>query len=364
MKLLFIAERFPPSVGGQQSLNYGIYQQFRKHVKTYLMTPGLYLWFNLHKLWFFPYVLLAGVALCARRNITHIHVSSARVAFLGYLVSRLFDVKLSVAVHGLDITLAGKFITYKYLAPYALRRYDAIICNSRATLEQCVRIGVDRARCHVVYPGVDVHTNGRGVDKPVARAKLKEHAGVDVIGKTVITTVGRLVRRKGVAWFVDRVVPLLPPHFVYLVLGSGAELGRIREIIRRRQVASRVHLLIDVPDALRDLVYDAADVFVMPNIRVPGDREGFGIVNLEAGMHDLPVVASGIEGIRDAVIDGVTGCLVEDGNPSSFVEGLHEVLSWDAEPGRISAAVRATYSLEASYRAYEDILGLAVAAAS
>ncbi len=356
--VLFIAERFPPSVGGQQRLNYGLHQQFKGSVRTYLLTPGLYLKFNLQKLWFFPYAILVGSFICARHNVTHIHVSSARLALIGYLVARFFNVKLSAGVHGLDVTLKGKFISYKYLTPHFLRKYDAIICNSSATLEQCARIGLDRDMCHVVYPGVNVEKNCRSLSKQQARKELSKHVNVDLADKVVITTVGRLVRRKGVAWFVDTVFPLLPQHFVYLVVGNGPEEDRIRELLDKNGLASSVYLLGDIPDLMRDLVYDAADLFVMPNITVPGDREGFGIVNIEAGMHDLPVVASGIEGIRDAVVEGVTGRLVREADSQSFIDGIDEVLSWDTASKKISSVVSTRFSWQQSYRSYAEILGL------
>jgi glycosyltransferase involved in cell wall biosynthesis len=50
--------------------------------------------------------------------------------------------------------------------------------------------------------------------------------------------------------------------------------------------------------------------------------EGFGIAALEAGSAGLPVVASNIEGLRDAVIDGVTGHLVEERNVQQYIDSI------------------------------------------
>ena len=57
----------------------------------------------------------------------------------------------------------------------------------------------------------------------------------------------------------------------------------------------------------------------MPNITVADDMEGFGIAIVEAGSCGLPVVASNLQGIKDAVIDKKTGYLVDEGDIDGFL---------------------------------------------
>jgi len=68
------------------------------------------------------------------------------------------------------------------------------------------------------------------------------------------------------------------------------------------------------------LFYNSADVFVAPNITVAGDMEGFGIVLLEAGSCDLPVVGSDIEGISE-VLSGF-GHRVPEGDTVGFADAV------------------------------------------
>ena len=65
----------------------------------------------------------------------------------------------------------------------------------------------------------------------------------------------------------------------------------------------------------------AADVFCLPS-----HREGFGLVLIEAGAVGLPVVASRIYGITDAVIEGETGLLHQAGNLTDLVEKLQTLI--------------------------------------
>jgi glycosyltransferase involved in cell wall biosynthesis len=74
------------------------------------------------------------------------------------------------------------------------------------------------------------------------------------------------------------------------------------------------------------MLFQTADIFVMPNIRVEGDVEGFGIVAIEAAIQGLPVVASNIEGINDAIIEGHNGFLVESGNAQAFEDKIRDIL--------------------------------------
>lgn len=76
----------------------------------------------------------------------------------------------------------------------------------------------------------------------------------------------------------------------------------------------RVHLLGYLPESQLKTVYAAADVFVMPNLPVSGDVEGFGLVALEAATYALPVVAAALEGIQDAVVPERTGYLLSAGD--------------------------------------------------
>jgi len=357
--VLYIAERMPPSVGGQENYSVHICAQLRAHVPTRVIRPGFYWKLNLHKPWFLAAALVAALREGRRRPISHVHVSSARIAPLGVLVARLLGARASASVHGLDVTLTGKSPLYGRLTPYSLRRCHSILANSHATREQALSLGLDPERCHVVPCGVDAEQARRQLPRPEARRRLGRALGLDLGRGPLLLTVGRLIRRKGVAWFVRHVMPRLAPDSAYLVLGQqGPERGPVLQAVREGRLAGRVHLRLGAPDSLRDLAYDAADLFVMPNIPVPGHREGFGIVLLEAGAHGLPVVASRIEGIPDAVRPGETGLLAEAGDSSSFAAAIAAALEWRASPDAVRAAVRRHYSWERAYDGFARFLGL------
>ncbi len=137
---------------------------------------------------------------------------------------------------------------------------------------------------------------------------------------------------------------------VHLVAGAGPAEERIRKVARSKGLQDRVRLLGRVSPADRELLLRGADLFVQPNIHVYGDMEGFGLVNVEAAVRDLPVLAADIEGIPDAVVDGGTGWLVRSQDAPRWRSRLTEVLAdldLLAEQGRaFGATARELYSPE------------------
>jgi phosphatidylinositol alpha-1,6-mannosyltransferase len=144
-------------------------------------------------------------------------------------------------------------------------------------------------------------------------------------GRVVLLTVGRLVRRKGVAWFVRHVLPQLS-SVLYAVVGVGPEHEEILRAAAETGATDKLWLVGKVSESRLLELFSASDIFVMPNIEMPGDIEGFGIVAVEAAASGLPVVAAHLEGIPDAIANGQNGCLVESGNISAFIDALRPLI--------------------------------------
>jgi phosphatidylinositol alpha-1,6-mannosyltransferase len=163
--------------------------------------------------------------------------------------------------------------------------------------------------------------------------ELKARAGLNGQGK-VLLTVGRLIERKGVAWFAEHVLPELPDDVVYIVVGEGKECEVVRDAAARAGVSNRVRLLGCVPRELVAAAYRTADLFVMPNVPVPGDMEGFGLVALEAAASGVPVVASDLEGITEAVQHERNGLLVPPRSKDAYASTLNCLLALPREQRR------------------------------
>ncbi len=245
-------------------------------------------------------------------------------------------VRVVVVVHGLDLTLDRR--SYRTLVRHALRRADTVVAISEATKREAVKIGVDPSRVEIVLPGLPIP--GVEVDRAGQRAAVVSAAALSS-DRVVVSTVGRLVTRKGQAWFASEVLPLLPSRYVYVIAGSGPGRDAIVAAALRSGVSDRCVLLGTVDEAVREALLGASDVFVVPNIAVPGDMEGFGLVAAEAALRGTPVVSARLEGLVDAVVEGETGTICEPGDAAAFAAAVIDIIEGDGL-GRPPAAVAST----------------------
>jgi glycosyltransferase involved in cell wall biosynthesis len=148
------------------------------------------------------------------------------------------------------------------------------------------------------------------------------------------------VQRKGVVWFIENVVNRLDRDITYIIAGEGREKSAILTAINENNLQNRVLYVGGVSDNDKQLLFCSADLFVQPNIRVEGDLEGFGLVVLEAAAHGLVVIASDIEGLKDAIQDGQNGFLVTAGDADAYQQKIQEVLQNPAEKEAFSRKAR------------------------
>ena len=226
--------------------------------------------------------------------------------------------RLMAIAHGLDIT-QGPPIAQWWIRR-SLAQLDGVIGVSRATAHACLERGCPAERLEVLPNGIG---QGWRAAPPVTHS---ERIPTRVPGTFVCLAVGRQIPRKGFAWFVDAVMPLLPEHVHLWLVGSGPQAGEILRAIEKRDLQHRVFPLGLLEDGDLSGVYRLADLFVMPNLRIHRDMEGFGLVMLEAGLHGLYCLASRIEGITDVISDA-NGSLLPPRDAEAFAQEIQAQLA-------------------------------------
>ncbi|HCC83824.1 TPA: hypothetical protein DEP96_03160 [Candidatus Uhrbacteria bacterium] len=214
-----------------------------------------------------------------------------------------------IFLHGLDFDLARQGIVRRELTKRILRLAKKVVTNSQALASEVTEF-VPGVEPLVVYPCIademvksaeviDEGNDNRGSDSAVGEART----GLRLL------TVARLVERKGHLLVLEAIKNL--PAVRYDIVGDGPFKSVIEEKIDELELRNRVtvHSIIENADLVR--FYNDADVFVMPAKKTVTDREGFGIVYLEAGLFGLPVIANNTPGVDEAVIDEGTGTLID-----------------------------------------------------
>jgi glycosyltransferase involved in cell wall biosynthesis len=338
-----MTRRFPPSVGGMERYAFDLYTSLTKRpdAKVSLVKwGGKNKWLHVAML---PVFFVWGFWVLVTQKIDVIHAHDGVMSVVGYALKFIFRKPLVVVLHGLDITYTNSL--FKLIVPRAVAKADRVICISSATREEAVKRGIDPARVVVITLGVDdvLFMN----DKQAARRRLIDELKLNHDAQ-ILLSVGRLVKRKGIAWFVSEVMPEIVrkfPKTVLLISGDGDERQAIEQATIKNNLSAHVKLLGRTSDEMRRNLYNGADVFVMPNISVPGDMEGFGLVLTEAATCELPIVAAGIEGIKDAVKDGENGYLVASKDKKAFVSKIGSLLA-DPKNAQTLGRKARTYTLD------------------
>ena len=231
-----------------------------------------------------------------------------------------------IIVHGLDIRLATKTFWRKWLVGIVLRSAYLVISNSNALAQELSIFGVHQAL--VVYPCLETIADEIDINKTKKR----------------ILTVSRLVERKG----HERVLRALAElrqigrleNVEYHIVGSGPYEQQIRSTTHSLNLDSVVFFHGDVDDRERTEMYQQSDLFVMPVLNDPIDKEGFGLVYIEAASHGLPSIATDISGVDEAVIHGETGILVKDNDIPELATWIDRLLRNKDERDQLGNAAR------------------------
>jgi len=367
LRVLFVTHSFPPAgrpldnVGGMQRVAADLHAALGMHPRVTLTTLALRSAARWYELRTFPFLVRLTWDLARRVRTDSADVvlfSSMVTGVMSAMAARRPRAHMAAIAHGRDVTLE-RALHQRVWLPRSFRALDALMPVSSATAQALTDRGAEPARVHVVPNGIDPGRFTAPPARSLARSAVEGDLGLPP-GALLLLAVGRQVRRKGIAWFTASVIPRLGPEVHLVVAGEGPEVEAIREAADTAGVAGRIHLLGRVSEERLATLLAGADLFVMPNVPVPGDMEGFGVVMLEAGLAGLATVASDLEGIRDVITDGANGHLVPPLDAAAFAECIARYAGDRDALERLSASARehvvSTFSWSAVAEQYVLVL--------
>lgn len=265
-----------------------------------------------------------------RIQVVHSHLFPAHL--VGWLAARAAGVEATVVTEH-SILHPEKTATDRLLERAVVARAGQLVAVSRAVRDARARqLGVAPDRFLVVPNSVPIAHLPRL--RAQCRAQKREELGISA-DEVVVTTVGRLEREKGQAVLISAVRTLVngTQRPTLLIVGEGSLAAPLQGLARRLGLGRTVRFL-----GLRSDVYELlaiSDVFALPSL-----WEGLPVALLEAEAYGLPVVASDVGGVREAMIDGRTGFLVLPGDRHMLGTRLRELVADAVLRARLGRAAK------------------------
>lgn len=338
MDILIITQDFAPERGGIQTYVTELARGFmaRGHTVRIICPgtaggenplPGLADLARLNvssSLLFFPLLTYLPRYLKRNPSVTHVLYAQWQVAAAGALrsVGSMGPApKTFCLVHGRELLVSLFGPLRHIMMRRAFAGLDAAFPNSNEVLRLTREHAAPRCPLHLVHPGVDP-----GQYRPVDAGFLRERYGLGAA--PVIVSLTRMVARKNLRRLIEALpgVRAAVPGAILILGGTGPERDALMKQAADAGLADAVRFPGRIADAEMAAHYSLADVFALPSLASEKDIEGFGIVYLEAGACEVPVVGGRAGGVPDAVADGETGLLVDPENTENLKAALVELL--------------------------------------
>ena len=187
-----------------------------------------------------------------------------------------------------------------------LNKTNSIISNSNYTKSLVSRVTKSHSDINVIYPGASDLRN------------LKENKINNINGDPILLTLARLEKRKGHLIIIKAIKELLNEfsNLTYLIAGNGPEEKSLKQFVQENNLQKNIIFLGNIDDSQKKYIFNKTDLMIMPTLDETKNNsiEGFGIVYIEAAFFSIPSLASNKGGTPEAVLDNVTGKIINNIN--------------------------------------------------
>ena len=240
-----------------------------------------------------------GKKIIEKEDIDLIH---SHYAFPQGCVGGLLKNKLSIphilTLHGSDALILKNSLKGRYFFKYATANCDKIICVSKYIKNQLDEELKDKAV--VIYNGIN--------------REMLYNEGDYNFGLFV----GAFVPQKGVDILIEAIRDI---NFNFKLIGDGKLYSKIENYIINNNL-DHIELL-----GRKSFIEMASFMRRCSFLIVPSRSEGFGMVAVEAMGCSKPVIATDVGGLREIVIDGYNGLLVERDNPKDLKDKILKLIN-------------------------------------
>ncbi|MET0661628.1 MAG: glycosyltransferase family 4 protein [Ilumatobacteraceae bacterium] len=227
------------------------------------------------------------------------------------LIGPSLQLPYDLVLHGAEVTVPGRLPLSKQALAYTLGRARHIVAAGGYPAAEAEHAAGRELPITVVPCGVDAERFHPLSD--AERHDARRHFDIPDTAEMLVG-ISRLVPRKGFDTAIRAAARLgrVRPDLLLVIAGGGRDDDRLRRLAT--ELDAPVRFLGRVPNDDLPRLYGCADVFTMLCRNRWGglEQEGFGIVFVEAAACGVPQVAGASGGAAEAVVDGVTGLVIDD----------------------------------------------------
>ncbi|MFC1672215.1 glycosyltransferase [Planctomycetota bacterium] len=268
---------------------------------------------------------LASALTTGKFDVVHAHFLGV-ASTIALAASRMTGVPLTISAHANDIFCTGEGL------PAKGRHARKVFACCQSNVEELATRHIPKEKIEVSYHGIpgDFAADAAPVEKEIEKPR--------------IVALGRFVEKKGFKYLVSAVRELkhwgiTPDCAIY---GDGPLGSRLRDAARTADVAGCIEFPGWVEGGETSALYTGAHVLVCPSVVAEsGDRDGIPNVIIEAMALGIPVVATRVGGIPEAIKDESTGMLVPPNDHLLLAEAVNRILSDTALREKITQNARA-----------------------
>lgn len=246
-----------------------------------------------------------------------LHLNSSKMGALGALAGRLARTPLIVFTgHGWAFNEERPFLSKSFIALahwFTILLSHRVIAVSKNIESQINRFPFVSQRIVCIHNGIDEF-------KTLSKKEARKKIAPDRSEKIWIGTISELHKNKGIDFIIRAFAETTKTakDVLLLVIGDGEERKCLERLVQQYRIERHVFFAGFIDDARQYL--PALDIFTLTS-----RTEAFPYAPLEAGIAELPVIASSVGGIPEIIANNKSGILVQKGNVSEIHNALIEL---------------------------------------
>lgn len=238
------------------------------------------------------------------------------------------NVKFCIHFFGFDATEYKILDIYKERYAVAFQKANAIIAMSNDMKMQLQNLGADPSKIYI---------NACGVETEKFSGAFPENA------PPIFITVGRFTAKKSPQSTIKAFAEVLKkvPEAQMIMVGDGDLWEEAKQLAQSLNIADKIDFKGKQSPEEILLLFHQVRVFLQHSMMAPsGDSEGTPVAILDASATGLPIISTRHAGIKEAVVHGETGFLVEEGDWKSMSEYMTQLIQNPVLCGQIGRNAR------------------------